>query len=136
MKRYLHEALLEDLGDKIILLTGPRQCGKTTLSRMLVSDYQYINYDLAEHRLLLREKSWDRRKPLVIFPRPSPFLAASALSRPGISWPICHSGNPGKRFFSNRRTLMTKLATTRMSSKGQVVIPEVSGRTACKPRCR
>jgi predicted AAA+ superfamily ATPase len=67
MKRYLHEALLEDLGDKIILLTGPRQCGKTTLSRMLVSDYQYINYDLAEHRLLLREKSWDRRKPLVIF---------------------------------------------------------------------
>jgi len=67
MKRYLHEALLEDLGDKIILLTGPRQCGKTTLSRTLVSDYQYINCDLAEHRLLLREKSWDRRKPLVIF---------------------------------------------------------------------
>ena len=67
MKRYLHEALVEDLGEKIILLTGPRQCGKTTLSRMLCPEYQYINYDLAEHRLLLREKSWDRRKPLVIF---------------------------------------------------------------------
>ena len=67
MKRYLHEALLEDLGDKIILLTGPRQCGKTTLSKMLQPDYQYINYDFAEHRLLLMEKSWDRQKPLVIF---------------------------------------------------------------------
>jgi predicted AAA+ superfamily ATPase len=67
MKRYLHAALTKDLGQKILLLTGPRQCGKTTLSKMLHSDYQYINYDLAEHRLLLREKSWDRQKPLVIF---------------------------------------------------------------------
>ena len=34
---------------------------------MLNPDYQYINYDLAEHRLLLGEKSWDRSKSLVIF---------------------------------------------------------------------
>ncbi len=34
---------------------------------MLHPDYQYINYDFAEHRLLLREKSWDRQKALVIF---------------------------------------------------------------------
>ena len=67
MNRYLHATLLEDLGDKIILLTGPRQCGKTTLSKMLQADYQCINYDFAEHRLLLMEKSWDRQKPLVIF---------------------------------------------------------------------
>ena len=66
MERYLNKALLEELGKKILLLTGPRQCGKTTLSKMLHADYQYINYDLAEHRLLLREKSWDRRKALVI----------------------------------------------------------------------
>ena len=67
MERYLTPALSEELGRKILLLTGPRQCGKTTLSRMLRPDYQYINYDLAEHRLLLREKSWDRHKALVIF---------------------------------------------------------------------
>ena len=67
MERYLNNALSEELGKKILLLTGPRQCGKTTLSKMLYADYQYINYDLAEHRLLLREKSWDRRKALVIF---------------------------------------------------------------------
>jgi len=67
MKRYLITAIKEDLPQKIIILTGPRQCGKTTLSKMLDPDYQYINYDLAEHRLLLGEKSWDRQKSLVIF---------------------------------------------------------------------
>ena len=67
MKRYLNTALSEELDNKVLLLTGPRQCGKTTLSKMLHSDYQHINYDLAEHRLLLKEKSWDRQKALVIF---------------------------------------------------------------------
>ena len=67
MERYLNTALSEELGNKILLLTGPRQCGKTTLSKMLYADYQYINYDLAEHRLLLREKSWDRQRSVIIF---------------------------------------------------------------------
>ena len=67
MERYLNTALSEELGNKILLLTGPRQCGKTTLSKMLHADYQYINYDLAEHRLLLREKSWDRQRSMIIF---------------------------------------------------------------------
>ena len=66
MERYLHEALVADIDRKIILLSGPRQSGKTTLSRMLHPDHQYINHDLAEHRLLLREKSWDRNKALII----------------------------------------------------------------------
>ena len=26
-----------------------------------------LNHDLAEHRLLMRQKAWDRRKPLVVF---------------------------------------------------------------------
>lgn len=67
MDRYLTTALKEDLHQKIILLTGPRQCGKTRLSKMLETDYQCINYDLAEHRILVKEKSWDRHKALVIF---------------------------------------------------------------------
>jgi hypothetical protein len=66
MERYLKKALLEDIQQKIILLTGPRQCGKTTLSLMLNDDHQYLNYDLADHRLLIAEKSWDRNKSLII----------------------------------------------------------------------
>lgn len=67
MKRYLEKYLLEDLPAKIVLLTGPRQTGKTTLSKMLVSNYDYFNFDNPEHRLSLLERSWDRSKELVIF---------------------------------------------------------------------
>ncbi|MFH1222872.1 MAG: AAA family ATPase, partial [Pseudomonadota bacterium] len=67
MKRYLNDHVAADLNKKIVLLSGPRQCGKTTLSRMLSSSYDYINLDTAEHRLTLKEKSWDRKKELVIF---------------------------------------------------------------------
>ena len=67
MKRYLQSALREDLHRKILLVTGPRQCGKTTLARMLVDDAAYLNYDLAEHRQRLAARAWDRRKALVIF---------------------------------------------------------------------
>lgn len=34
MQRYLEKDILEDLKEKIVLLTGPRQTGKTTLSKM------------------------------------------------------------------------------------------------------
>ena len=67
MKRYLTKYIEEDLATKIILLTGPRQTGKTTLSKMLKSDYDYFNFDNIEDRLSLQEKSWDRSKDLVIF---------------------------------------------------------------------
>jgi predicted AAA+ superfamily ATPase len=67
MNRYLEKYILEDLSSKIVLLTGPRQTGKTTLSKMLISNYDYLNFDNPEHRLSLVERSWDRSKKLVIF---------------------------------------------------------------------
>ena len=66
MERYLQSAIAADLRRKIVLLSGPRQSGKTTLARMLHPDHQCIDHDLAEHRLSLREKSWDRRKALIV----------------------------------------------------------------------
>ncbi len=67
MERYLKNFILEDLEKKIVLLTGPRQCGKTTLSRMLSNHFDYFNFDNPEHRLGLLERSWDRSKDLIIF---------------------------------------------------------------------
>jgi hypothetical protein len=67
MKRYLHSQIIRDLPRKIILLTGPRQCGKTTLAKMLSASYDYFNFDNPEHRMGLIERSWDRSKELVIF---------------------------------------------------------------------
>lgn len=67
MKRYLKKHLINDLATKVVLLMGPRQSGKTTLSKDLISSYDYLNYDSSDDRVVLREKSWDRKKDLVIF---------------------------------------------------------------------
>jgi predicted AAA+ superfamily ATPase len=65
MKRYLTNYILDDLKKKIVLLTGPRQSGKTTLSKMLSNNFDYLNFDNPEHRLGLIERSWDRSKDLL-----------------------------------------------------------------------
>jgi len=67
MERYITKYIKEDLDKKIILLTGPRQTGKTTLSKMLGNNFDYFNYDNVDDRIDLQERSWDRAKPLVIF---------------------------------------------------------------------
>ncbi len=67
MKRMLEQYIRQDLATKIVLLTGPRQCGKTTLAKQLTTSFDYFSYDLAEDRLALRQKNWDRNKQLIIF---------------------------------------------------------------------
>lgn len=67
MKRNLEPHILNDLPNKIVLVTGPRQCGKTTLAKQLYSSFDYFNFDSAEDRLTLQEKSWNRAKKLIIF---------------------------------------------------------------------
>jgi len=65
--RFIADSIRKDLNRKIVLVSGPRQSGKTTLARMLRDRFDYLNFDFAEHRLLLKEKSWDRKKDLIIF---------------------------------------------------------------------
>ncbi len=67
MKRYLEQTIQEDLKNKIVFLTGPRHAGKTTLSKMMRDSFDYFNFDNAEDRLDMLEKSWDRSKDLIIF---------------------------------------------------------------------
>ncbi len=67
MDRYISQHVKIDLTSKIVLLTGARQCGKTTLAKQLYNQYDYYNYDLSEDRQALQKKSWDRQKPLIIF---------------------------------------------------------------------
>lgn len=66
LKRYLSSCLSRDLKRKILLVTGPRQSGKTTLARQLGSSFDYLNYDEREHHKIILEKSWDRRKKYII----------------------------------------------------------------------
>ena len=53
MKRYLEEGIRRDLTEKIIILSGPRQVGETTLSKQLVPSYVYLNYDAASECLMI-----------------------------------------------------------------------------------
>jgi predicted AAA+ superfamily ATPase len=69
MKRYLDERVRQDLQKKMVVLTGPRQVGKTTLSRQLVEELagaQYLNYDVAAHRAVMLAQSWRQSAPLLV----------------------------------------------------------------------
>ncbi|OFZ85239.1 MAG: ATPase, partial [Bdellovibrionales bacterium RIFOXYD1_FULL_44_7] len=66
-KRAIAEAIRSDLNRKIVLMSGPRQSGKTTLAKHLFGNFDYLNYDVAEQQLAFKEKSWDRKKNLIIF---------------------------------------------------------------------
>ena len=67
MERYLESIIRKDSDSKIVLVSGPRQCGKTTLAKNLFNDYIYFNYDLEEDRQMLRNKQWRRDGDCVIF---------------------------------------------------------------------
>lgn len=69
MKRYLDELVLNDLASKIVVLTGPRQVGKTTLSRQVMLSFgtaQYLNWDVLADRAVLQRQSWNPRAGLLV----------------------------------------------------------------------
>ena len=63
MKRYLDDLVIADLPRKLVLLTGPRQVGKTTLAQQLMADMPpavYLNWDVPADRAVLQRQSWPR----------------------------------------------------------------------------
>lgn len=69
MKRYLDNPIRADLARKTVLITGPRQVGKTTLSRLLMDQHgcgQYLNWDIATDRTIIERQSWNPRAPLLV----------------------------------------------------------------------
>ena len=68
MKRGIEDKIRTDLAQKMVLLSGPRQVGKTTLSKALYpGNSEYFNMDNVEHRLLFQKQAWRRDCDLVIF---------------------------------------------------------------------
>ena len=65
--RSLHFSVIRDLNEKIVLLSGPRQCGKTTLSKALFKNFDYLNYDFPPDREILQSQTWNRETDLLIF---------------------------------------------------------------------
>jgi len=69
MKRYLDPQVRQDLQTKMVVLTGPRQVGKTTLSRQLVAELagaQYLNFDVPAQRAVMLAQGWSHNAPLLV----------------------------------------------------------------------
>jgi predicted AAA+ superfamily ATPase len=64
--RSLGETLKKDLGKKLVLLSGPRQVGKTTLARPLNPGCTYYNYDFLEDRKAILKHQWNLNPPFIL----------------------------------------------------------------------
>lgn len=70
MKRYLYSQVLEDLKKKMVLITGPRQVGKTYLAKQVMEEFdkpQYLNYDNINDHRIIKNMSWAQNTDLLIF---------------------------------------------------------------------
>ena len=72
ISRYLENQVLTDLGRKMVLLAGPRQCGKTTLAKKLLESEasgdqtRYLNWDALEDRDLILEERFPTGPGLLV----------------------------------------------------------------------
>jgi len=70
MERARKQFVANDLEQKMVFLSGPRQVGKTTLAKSLVDRWPslyYLNFDSADDRRIVLKRRWDRQAPLVVF---------------------------------------------------------------------
>jgi predicted AAA+ superfamily ATPase len=69
MKRYLEDRILNDLRRKMVVLTGPRQVGKTYLARQMASRFAhpcFLNYDSPSDTAVIGRQSWPAETELLI----------------------------------------------------------------------
>ena len=65
--RYLTPILKKDLEKKMILLSGPRQVGKSTLGKSLMDAQSvYLNWDINKDKKMIRDQAWPKTSSLVI----------------------------------------------------------------------
>jgi len=68
--RYIAHHVLNDLRSKMVFIGGPRQVGKTTLAKAILSDHftsgRYLNWDLDEDRQDILRKRWGADDQLLV----------------------------------------------------------------------
>ena len=70
MKRYLHENIIKDLKKKMVMITGPRQVGKTYLAMDIMKEFkiaEYMNYDNIKDKEKIEKQSWRTDADLLVF---------------------------------------------------------------------
>lgn len=67
--RYLEQPVLDDLSDKMVFLAGPRQVGKTTLAKAVLSRVDRsacFSWDRAEDRRAIRAAEWPGGDAMIV----------------------------------------------------------------------
>jgi predicted AAA+ superfamily ATPase len=68
--RYLSPYVLQDLQSKMVFVGGPRQVGKTTMAKDLLTGFpkgRYFNWDFDDDRQDILKKRWTAENTLLIF---------------------------------------------------------------------
>ncbi len=69
MERAQKQAIIRDLSKKMVFLAGPRQAGKTTLSKEIAKEFSssvYLTYDRLEDRKIIQQEGWLPNVELII----------------------------------------------------------------------
>jgi hypothetical protein len=69
MERYLYSPIHKDLLKKMVIVTGPRQVGKTWLSKALMKEFrrpQYLNYDNLDDARIIRKQTWSLNSDMLV----------------------------------------------------------------------
>ncbi|HMV41904.1 MAG TPA: AAA family ATPase [Leptospiraceae bacterium] len=64
--RYLEKPISDDLETKMVLIAGPRQVGKTSLSLRIGGKSGYLNWDIPEHRDKILQREFPPIKNILI----------------------------------------------------------------------